>query len=348
MEINGRSILNAAQKVSDLKGKGYSDSTHSVYLITGVSRMKLTPFATKITSVNRTTNTAVKESSVLVKPYCIESMEFVVLANDSLPSLSHKSVGGNFPSNSNNRAVDHAKALLSTSIEQQSSEVKKTLDTIAKGIFSGQARAFIRVLLKSSSTSSNQKVSAADLLSEVNYSVVKQFISSLANECNMEEVMDLTTATALVSTQMISITSDMWLAFKASKTIATTLLPTTSNSNSLFLEDNVVSPPQLLQTSIWSFLGNSECPVYKMVNENAVCVDIKDFSAYSIRNVDLQLQKKFSTHEVGSVFRVDRFSKEDGNLEQGKFLNGKFQGMGNVEKVSHMLFLIQDDASPDN
>ena len=75
--------------------------------------------------------------------------------------------------------------------------------------------------------------------------------------------------------------------------------------------------------SVWSFLGKSECHVNQMVNKNAVCVDIKDFSVYSIRNVDLQLQKKFSTHEVGSVFRVDRFSKEEGNLEQGKYLNGK-------------------------
>lgn len=346
--ITGRSILNAAQKVGDSKGIEYSDSSHSVYLVTGMARMKLTPFAKNLSSVNITNNKAIVESDVIEKQFCVESAEFIVLANDSPASLQHKCVGGNFSKSS--QVADHSKALLVTAVELQSVEVKKTLETIAKGIFTGQPRAFIRILL-----SSEPKLSAADLLSDAYYGTVKLFISSIGNDCNMTEVKDVTTAGIIICKHMNSITTDTWKTFLASKSITT--LPTNSSSssnsssNSLFVEGSVVSPllPQIAANSVWLFLGNLECPVYQVVNhDKIVCIDIKDFSTYTIRNVDLQLQLKHNSHDVGAVFRVDRFSKEEGNLEYGKYLNGKFPGSSNTDKVSHLKFLIQEEASPEN
>ena len=346
--ITGRSILNAAQKVGDSKGIEYSDSSHSVYLVTGMARMKLTPFAKNLSSVNITNNKAIVESDVIEKQFCVESAEFIVLANDSPASLQHKCVGGNFSKSS--QVADHSKALLVTAVELQSVEVKKTLETIAKGIFTGQPRAFIRILL-----SSEPKLSAADLLSDAYYGTVKLFISSIGNDCNMTEVKDVTTAGIIICKHMNSITTDTWKTFLASKSITT--LPTNSSSssnsssNSLFVEGSVVSPllPQIAANSVWLFLGNLECPVYQVVNhDKIVCIDIKDFSAYTIRNIDLQLQLKHNSHDVGAVFRVDRFSKEEGNLEYGKYLNGKFPGSSNTDKVSHLKFLIQEEASPEN
>ncbi len=346
--ITGRSILNAAQKVGDSKGIEYSGSSHSVYLVTGMARMKLTPFAKNLSSVNITNNKAIVESDVIEKQFCVESAEFIVLANDSPASLQHKCVGGNFSKSS--QVADHSKALLVTAVELQSVEVKKTLETIAKGIFTGQPRAFIRILL-----SSEPKLSAADLLSDAYYGTVKLFISSIGNDCNMTEVKDVTTAGIIICKHMNSITTDTWKTFLASK--STTTLPTNSSSssnsssNSLFVEGSVVSPllPQIAANSVWLFLGNLECPVYQVVNhDKIVCIDIKDFSAYTVRNVDLQLQLKHNSHDVGAVFCVDRFSKEEGNLEYGKYLNGKFPGNSNTDKVSHLKFLIQEEASPEN
>jgi len=313
-----------------------------------MARMKLTPFAKNLSSVNITNNKAIVESDVIEKQFCVESAEFIVLANDSPASLQHKCVGGNFSKSS--QVADHSKALLVTAVELQSVEVKKTLETIAKGIFTGQPRAFIRILL-----SSEPKLSAADLLSDAYYGTVKLFISSIGNDCNMTEVKDVTTAGIIICKHMNSITTDTWKTFLASKSITT--LPTNSSSssnsssNSLFVEGSVVSPllPQIAANSVWLFLGNLECPVYQVVNhDKIVCIDIKDFSTYTIRNVDLQLQLKHNSHDVGAVFRVDRFSKEEGNLEYGKYLNGKFPGSSNTDKVSHLKFLIQEEASPEN
>ena len=49
-------------------------------------------------------------------------------------------------------------------------------------------------------------------------------------------------------------------------------------------------------------------------------------SKTSLLTLDLQLQLNHNSHKMGSVFRVDRFSKEEGTLDSGKYLNGKFQG----------------------
>ena len=213
-----------------------------------------------------------------------------------------------------------------------------------KGTFSGQARPFIKILL-----TSVPKVSASELLSEVNYGTVKQFISSLAHECNLTEVKDVNTAGIIIAKQMNAISADTWKTCLESKLIVGQSTSSNSN-NSLFCEGgNIVSPiPQAQSITVWSFMGNTACPVYQLINEKIICVDIKDFTAYSIRNVDLQLQLNHNSHKLGSVFRVDRFSKEEGTLDSGKFLNGKFQGHANVDKVSHSKFVIQEEASPEN
>ena len=62
----------------------------------------------------------------------------------------------------------------------------------------------------------------------------------------------------------------------------------------------------------------------------------------------LELQIAYSTFEIGSRFRVNRFSNEVGTVEDGKYLNGAFEGSDTLIRISHKFFVVQDEESPEH
>ena len=171
------------------------------------------------------------------------------------------------------------------------------------------------------------------------FGFVKLFIASLAKECISSEVKDLKNAKVLLEKRMNSTTVEGWLAFRSS--LAQQLLPSSSM-------ETLPLPPMPPSNEVWAFLDNRDCPVSQVIDRNIHCVEMKNFTKYSIRIVVLELQVAYSTFEIGSRFRMNRFSNEVGTVEDGKYLNGAFEGSDTLIRISHKYFVVQDEESPEH
>ena len=142
---------------------------------------------------------------------------------------------------------------------------------------------------------------------------------------------------------MNSATMEAWHSFKSSLVYASSPKELVATTTSTAHE---VATTSVTTNAVWHFLGNVQCPVIQVIDKVSHCVDLKTFTAYSIRNVVLELQSRYNIFDIGTKFFVNRFSNEAGTMEEGKYLNGRFEGSDAVFKVSHQLFVIQDEESP--
>jgi len=269
--------------------------------------------------------------------------------NSAAPSLTTQRFGAKFHSLST--TVDDVAALFKTALQTTSRNIYKTLSTMAAGTFFGKIPAFVLVL-----TADEKPIL---VVADTKFVVVKQYIEIIAEQCNMEGVVDLGAMQKLIESRLNSpaaVTKESWQAFRDSS-------HDQKRANALvlhqddFINENtssssttvVVTPAVKTINPVWAFLGDVECPVAKQAeNGKVVIVDVKDFTSLNIREqVTLVLQISYKeTRAIGDLFHVTRFSTEEGTLATGKFLNGRFGGEGEMVKVSHLNFVLQDEESP--
>ena len=249
--------------------------------------------------------------------------------------------------------MDDQTALFATTVLVTLRNIFKTLSIIASGTFFGKIPPFVVAI-----TADKKPVSVPV---DAKFLVVKFFIQIVAEQCNMEGVVDVGAMQRKIESRLNfsdTGTKESWQAFRDSsqqkRTHSAIILhhddnvssENTSSSSTTSATAVVVTPTVKTLNLVWTFLGGIECPVAKRTENGKVVM--KDFTSLNIReDVTLVLQLAYTeTRRIGDLFHVTRFSTEEGILVVGKYLNGRFDGERDTTKVSHLNFVIQDEESP--
>ena len=327
--------MNAAVTSSSNAGRLFSPKTHSVHIIERTEKVKKSAYckSESRTYIGRASAITIDDDFVLASN--VFQVDFIVLANNTPQSLLNNCVGGSFYSSTSQEIFS---SIVEAAVGVLTVDTQKTLHSMSKNTFTGTPPPFIAKVLLAKEFNS-RPTTPSDILDDKMFGFVKLFIASLAKECISSEVKDLKNAKVLLEKRMNSTTVEGWLAFRSS--LAQQLLPSSSM-------ETLPLPPMPPSNEVWAFLDNRDCPVSQVIDRNIHCVEMKNFTKYSIRNVVLELQVAYSTFEIGSRFRVNRFSNEVGTVEDGKYLNGAFEGSDTLIRISHKYFVVQDEESPEH